>query len=407
MQSLFAAQLASVSGDFIVIASLPFAVFAIGGSGGEVGIAFAVSALSEVLAVLVGGVVGDRFPRRSVMIAADLVRFASQAALAVLLIFGAAEFWQVLAVQIVQGVGFAFFNPAMGGLVPEVVSKQRLHDANALMTTAAAVGTMAGPAIAGLLIALWGVGWAFALDAFTFAVSAIVLMSIRVRPAPPRDPGPSLFKEMFEGWNEFRRRTWLWIVVLEFGVLNALVFGPFLMLGASVAVASLGGLGAWAVILTANGIGRLLGGVAALFLRPERPLFVATLLMGSWVVPLILLAVAAPLATIAITAAFAGAGLSVFEALWKTTLQTKVPEDQRSRMVSFDWLGSLGLLPIGYFVVGFGQSLISAEVTLIAGACLVLAATGIVVSRPAIRGIRADERPGLMALAASASERVA
>jgi MFS family permease len=404
MRRFLAAQLASISGDFIVIAALPFAVFAIGGSGAEVGVAFGAGALLEVLVVLFGGVIGDRFQRRAVMIAADVVRFASQGVLAVLLIAGVAEFWQIVVVQIIQGVGAAFFNPAMNGMVPEVVSERRLQDANALLTTSFAVGTMLGPALAGVLIAFWGVGWAFALDAATFGISAALLTSIRLPPAPPREPGGSIIGDMLEGWKEFRLRTWLWVVVAEFAVLNALVFGPFQMLGASVAVDSLGGLGAWAVILTANGVGRLGGGLVAIFWRPQRPLFTATLLIASWAVPLTLLAMAAPLPAIVLTVAIAGAALSVFGAIWHTTLQSRVPEDQRSRMSSYDWLGSLALLPFGYLIAGAAQSLVGAEATLFAGACLVLAATAIVVPLSAIRGIRSNERPRPMALTPATSD---
>jgi MFS family permease len=408
------AQLLSISGDFIVIAALPFAVFSIGGSGLEVGIAFGAGALLEVLVVLFGGAVGDRFQRRNVMVAADAIRFASQALLAILLIAGVAEFWQLLIVQVVQGIGAAFFNPSIDGLMPEVVSERRLQDANALLTTAFAAGTMLGPALAGLLIASVGVGWAFALDAVSFAASAALLASIRVSPAPQREPAGSLIEDiaslihdMVDGWKEFRQRTWLWVVVVEFALLNALAFGPFQMLGASVAVESLGGLSAWVVILTGLGIGRLGGGVAALYWRPRRPLCTATLLIGFWVVPLTLLAVAAPLPAIALTAAVAGATLSVFGAIWRTALQSRVPVDQRSRMASYDWLGSLALLPLGYLIATAGQSLVSIEATLLGAACVVLAATAIVVPLPAIRGMRASERPRRLAFATATSDRAA
>lgn len=403
VRRFLAAQLASISGDFIVIAALPFAVFALGGSGAQVGIAFGAGAFFEVLALLLGGAVGDRFRRRNIMIAADSVRFASQAVLAILLILGVAEFWQLLLVQVVQGVGAAFFNPAMNGFVPEVVPERRLQDANALLTTTFAAGTMLGPAAAGVLMAVFGVGWAFALDAITFATSALLLSSIRLPSAILREASDSLLDDIRSGWKEFRKRTWLWVVVAEFALLNALVFGPFQMLGASIAVDSLGGLGAWAIILTALGIGRLGGGLLALFWRPSRPLFTATFLIGFWAVPLSLLAFGAPVFAIAVTVALAGAALSVFSAIWHTTLQSRVPEDQLARMGSYDWIGSLALLPLGYLVAVGGQALVSAEATLIAAACVVIAATAVVVPLPAIRGIR-GERPASPILAAPSEQ---
>lgn len=404
VRRFLAAQLASISGDFIVIAALPFAVFALGGTGTQVGIAFGAGALFEVFALLFGGAVGDRFQRRTVMVAADGIRFASQAVLALLLILGVAEFWQLLLVQVIQGVGAAFFNPAMNGFVPEVVPERRLQDANALLTATFAAGTMLGPATAGMLMAVFGVGWAFALDAITFAMSALLLRSIRVPTFAPRGSTDSLRDDMRDGWKEFRKRTWLWVVVAEFGLLNALVFGPFQMLGASIAVDSLGGLGAWAVILTALGVGRLGGALIALFWRPQRPLLTAIFLIGFWAIPLTLLATAAPLPAIVITTAIGGAVLSIFTAIWHTTMQSRVPENQLSRMFSYDWLGSLGLLPLGYLVAVGGQVLFSAEATLIAAACVVIFATAIVVPLPAIRRIRGSQRPRPALLTPATSE---
>ena len=387
-----------------MIAALPFAVFSIGGSGGQVGIAFGAGALIEVLIVLFGGVIGDRFQRRALMIVADILRFASQAVLAVLLILGVAEFWQLLVVQTVQGAGAALFNPAMSGLVPEVAPKRLLQEANALLTTAFAAGAMLGPALAGLLIAVGGVGWAFALDAATFALSALLLIHIRVSAASRAEPAGSIVTSLLEGWAEFRQRTWLWLVVAEFALLNALVFGPFLMLGASASAESLDGPGSWAVILTAAGVGQLGGGLIPLLWHPRRPLFAATFLIASWSLPLALLGFAAPLPAIALSAALAGAALSVFEALWHTTLQSRVPEDQLSRMSSYDWLGSLALLPLGYLLAGVAQSLVGAEATLVAAACVVLAATAMVAPLPAIRAIRDSRRSRPLTLVAATSE---
>lgn len=398
VRRFLAAELTSISGDFMVIAILPFAVFAVGGSKVEVAAAFGLGAFFEVLVVLFGGAVGDRFQRRNVMIAADGLRFLIQATLAILLVAGIAEFWEILVAQVLQGVGAAFFNPAMSGFVPEVAPEHRIQDAYALLTTALAAGAMLGPAMAGLLLTGLDVGWAFALDAITFATSALLLNSIRV-PALPREPSSSLVGDVREGWSEFRKRTWLWVVVAEFAVLNALVFGPFQMLGASVAVESLGGVGAWTIILAASGGGRLGGGLIALFWRPRRPLFAATLVIGFWAVPLVLFATAAPVPAIASAAAIAGAALSVFSALWHTTLQNRVPEDQLSRMFSYDWLGSLGLLPLGYVIAWGGEALFAAEATFIAAAVIVVVATAIVVSLPAIHGMRRSERPRPLILA--------
>lgn len=393
LRRLLAAQLTSVTGDFIVIAALPFAVFEIGGTTTQVSLAFGAGALLEVLLVLYGGVIGDRFQRRAVMVTADAVRFLSQAILAVLLTLGVAEFWHLLVIQTIQGAGAAFFNPSMNGLMPEVVPEQRLQDANALMTIGPAAGTMLGPAFAGVLIATGGAGWAFALDAATFGASALMLASIRVPVSTERTPTTSIIDELREGWNGFRKRTWLWVIVAEFTLLNALVFGPFQVIGADAARESLGGSGSWSVILTSVGIGQLTGSVVAILWRPRRPLFTATLLTSAWAAPLILLAISAPVPAIALAAALAGATIAIFGAIWHTMLQTNVPEDQRSRMSSYDWMGSLAFLPFGYLIAAGAEALVGADATLLGSACILLLATAIVVPLPAIRGLRYRTRP--------------
>lgn len=190
-----------------------------------------------VALVLFGGVVGDRFRRRSVMIGADLLRFAAQAFLALQLISGNAEFWQILAVQLLHGAGSAFFLPALSGLIPQTVSSERLAGANALRGLALASAAMIGPALAGILTAASGVGWAFAADAASFLLSAAFLARVRVEQEAPSAAERSAIRELLEGWAEFRRRTWLWAVVVEFALLNALVFAPFQVLATTLVAA--------------------------------------------------------------------------------------------------------------------------------------------------------------------------
>src|SRR4029079_18098832 len=88
------------------------------------------------------------------------------------------------------------------------------------------------------------------------------------------DRGPRrarFLADLAEGWAEFRARTWVWVIVLQYAVWHMLVLGPFMVLGAVVARDELGGAGAWALILAASGIGELAGGIAALRLRPRWP----------------------------------------------------------------------------------------------------------------------------------------
>jgi MFS family permease len=389
LHRLVLAQLTSTIGDLMVLAALPFAVFAIGGSIGQVGVALAVQGIVLAGLLLFGGVGGDRLARRSVVVAADLCRFASQGVVGVLLLSGNLELWQLIAAQAVLGAGAAFFMPAMQGLISQAVRPDRLQKANALRGIAASAGSVAGPAIAVAVLAAWGPGWAFAADAASFLVSAALLARTGATGSSvDRGAARSVRSDLSAGWGAFRRTTWIWAIVAEFAVLNALVFAPFFVFGPKVSVDSLGGPGAWAAILAAMGAGELLGGLVAMVWRPDRPLLAATLAVGLWAAPLLLLAALAPVPLIAAGAAAAGASLAVFAALWETTLQTRTPISLRCRLSSYDLLGSFALIPLGYLLGAVEEELFGAGPGLIAAAAIIAICTFAVLAIPSVREMR-------------------
>lgn len=394
LRHLVLAQFASTVGDLMVVAALPFAVFAIGGTIGQVGIALAVQGIVLAGLLLFGGVGGDRMARRSVVVVADLCRFAVQAAVALLLLTGNLQLWQLLVAQAALGAGAAFFMPAMQGLISQAVRPDRLQQANALRGMAASAGSVAGPAIAVVVLAAWGPGWAFAADALTFLLSAALLVRVHVPASSASASGRrSIRSDLSAGWSTFRRTTWAWAIVAEFAVLNALVFAPFFVFGPKVSVDSLGGAGAWAAILAAMGAGELLGGLVAMVWRPERPLLVATLVVSLWAAPLLLLASVAPVPLIAAGAAAAGASLAVFAALWETILQTRTPTPLRSRLSSYDLLGSFALIPLGYVLGALEEELFGAGPGLIAATGVIAVCTFAVLAVPSVRGMRSAPAP--------------
>ena len=204
--------------------------------------------------VLVGGVVADRLPRRRVMVAADLLRVATQGAMAALLVAGAAEVWMLALLAALTGVGTGFFNPASTGLLPELVPPERLQQANALRSSAVSAGEIAGPLIAGVLVAVAGAGTAIAVDAATFAVSAACLARLRVPPRASR-AAASFVADLRDGWTAFRSRRWVWTFVVYFALGN-MMWAAWSALGPIVADRELGGPEAWGTVLRRSGSAR-------------------------------------------------------------------------------------------------------------------------------------------------------
>jgi predicted MFS family arabinose efflux permease len=350
-RALFWAHAVSMLGDRMVAVALAFAVLEVGGSVSEVGLVLAARTLPMVASVLVGGVVADRMSRRALMVAADLVRFATQATLAVLLLTGSAEVWSLAALSGLGGVATGFFNPASTGLLPAVVAPERLQQANGLRATAASAGEIAGPALAGVLVAAAGAGWALAVDAATFAISAAFLVRLRLPPRAVAARSATFLADLREGWGEFRARTWVWTVVLS-AALGNMLWGAWSVLGPVVAHRDLGGAAAWGTVLAALGVGALAGGVLATRARPRRPLLLVTAMWGVMGLPLAFLAAGAPVSLLAAAALVSGAGMMLANSLWESTLQRLVPAHSLSRVSAYDWFGSLAFAPLGMAIWG-------------------------------------------------------
>jgi predicted MFS family arabinose efflux permease len=369
---VYGAQVVSLLGDGIIPVALAFAVLDLTGSATDLGLVLAARTVPLIASLLAGGVVADRVSRRQVMIAADLARFASQAVLGILLVTGEARLWEVAALQAILGAATGFFNPASTGLIPQVVSDARLQDANALRGFAMAIGGIAGPVIAGVLVATVGSGEALLADAGTFALSALLLARVHVPDRTDDGPRASFVSDLRDGWHELRSRTWAWTVVAAFAFVNLLV-APFYVLGPLVAKRELGGAAAWAGILAARGAGEVVGAIVALQIRPARPLRTAVLACGLGFIPSMLLAAAAPAVVIGAAAVVSGCGVMVFNTLWETTLQSHIPPEALSRVSAYDWFGSLTFQPLGFALAGPIAGEIGVAATLWAAAGLELA----------------------------------
>ena len=331
--------------------ALAFAVLGLGGSTTQLGLVLAVSILPMVFFLLIGGVIADRLPRHLVMVGSNLAAGIAQAVAAVLLVSGSAAIWHLAVIALVRSVASAFFFPAQMGIVPQTVPVADLQPANALLRLALNATNIGGAALGGLLVAAAGPGWAIGFDALTYFAAAAILLPMSVR-APERGDATSFVHELRDGWTEFRSRTWIWIVVLGFAFANAAEASGLNVLGPVIAKESLGGARVWGIVLAATGIGLVLGGLVALRIRPERPLFFGVAAVTLLFPPLALLAVQAPWPAIAAAGLLSGIGIELFSVMWDTCLQTHVPNEVLSRVSAWDAIGSLVLIPAAFAIVG-------------------------------------------------------
>jgi MFS family permease len=334
----------------MVAVALAFAVLDNGASPSELGLVLAARLLALLVCLLAGGVVADRVSRRNVMVAADIARLVSQGVLAALLIEGRPSIVTIAALTAITGAATGFFNPASTGLVPLIVEPAHLHEANGLRGTAQAVGEIFGPLLAGLLVVAASPGWALAIDAATFAISAAFLSRLRL---PPRTQtqAQSFFKDLKQGWGAFTAHTWVWSFVATVALAN-IFWGAWSALGPVVAKQDLGGAAAWGTVLAAFGAGGVLGGATAIRTNPRKPMLVVVVTGPIFAFPLAPLAAHAQTALLAVAAFLCGFVVTLGNAIWESTLQRQIAPEEISRVSAYDWFGSLAFYPLGLALWG-------------------------------------------------------
>lgn len=387
----FVGYATSLLGDSMSQIALIFAVLGAGGSAADLGYVFAASVLPLVLFMLGGGVLADRLGRRPVMLVTDSSRLAVQASLAAVLFLGSPPIWLFALLAALLGTGEAFFTPALGGLTPEIAPPGRLVDANALLSVAESAARVAGPALAGILIAVTSPATVIAADAGTFGVSVIALSLLRVPAVRPAAHSP--WRDLADGWTQFRAHTWLWVTTVQFALFNLFSWAPYLLLGPILARDYLGGARAWGAISAAYAAGAIATGLALVGRRARRPLVIAVIGSFGFAAPCLALALHAPLFAVAGGAALAGAGSTTFGTYYSTVIQQRVAADMLARVTAFDLTGAYALGAAGYAIIGPVAGVVGAGRLLGFAAGYATLSSAVVLAVPAIRRITWQEPP--------------
>jgi len=388
---LLAGQSLSTLGDRLVFVALALYVTEIG-SPSDVGIVLASHAVPLVGFLLIGGVWADRLPRHLVVVTTDVIRFGLHALLALLIFTGTVEIWHIAVIEACFGTAEAFYRPAFTGLVPQTVPEEEIQPARAAFGTVETMAEFAGPALATALVLGVGPGWAFALDAATFLVSAVFL--VRLRPRKRGEPAErtTVLAELREGWTEVRSHTWIWVIVGVFSLGLLTAFGPWMTLGPTISQETYDTRAVYGILVSAMGAGTIVGALIGFRWKPEFPMRMGMLLALGLPISLGLFGLGLPVAVLLPVFVFAGSGIALFDIWWHTALAERVPPHMLSRVTAYDWMGSLALLPIGYVLAGpLGEALGAVEVLSVGSAIALAALAGALLFRD-VRQLRRLER---------------
>ncbi len=368
-----------------------FAVLATGGSATDVGLVAAARTIPLVLFLLIGGAVADRLPRHRVMVAANALNCASQGLFAVLVLAGEPRLWQMAVLAALGGTGQAFFAPASEGMVLASVSGAQAGRAFAVFRMGMNGANIGGAALGGALVAAVGPGWVLAVDSAAFALAGTLRAFLDVGEVPERAPGGGMLHDLRDGWREVASRPWLWAVVVQFSVVNAVVSAAEAVYGPLVAEQHLGGPGPWGLALAAFGAGTAGGALLMTRLRPRRILLAGTLCVFPLALPSAALAVPLPAAGLTVLMFGTGIAIEVFAVMWMTALHQEIPEEKFSRVSSYDWFGSVAMVPVATALAGPVQDLIGRTTALWGCSALIALLTAAVLCVPDVRRLTRRE----------------
>lgn len=385
-RTYFAAQAISALGSAMSTLAVTFAIIGLGGTATQLGVVLAAGTVPALLLTLIGGVAGDRWERRRILVAADSVLAVTMAVLAVLLLTDRAEIWHFLVAELVGGAAMAFTGPAAVGLLPTLVPDSALQAANSLRASSWNLASIVGPAVAGVLVAAGSPGWALAADALSYAVSG-VLMTRLPRSRGLVEAGATVWADVRHGWHEFTSRRWAWLMVLSFATYQATVLPAIFVLGPILAERELDGASSWAVILSTRAVGAVLAGFVVFRWRPSRPLVASTAVILLDLPFLLALATGLPVWVIAVAGAFSSAGVMAADTIWESTLQARVPREVLSRVSSYDWFGSIMINPLGFALIGAVAGGLGVAPVLLAAAGIQVVVRAVLVVNPSIRGM--------------------
>ena len=389
---LTAAAFVTNLGSHGALIAAAFAVLEEGGDGGDVGLVAAARTLPLVVFLLIGGAVADRLPRHRVMVAANALNCLSQGAFAVLVLAGEPRLWQMMVLTALGGTGQAFFSPAAEGMLLSSVQGEQVGRAFAVFRMAMQGAALGGAALGGAMVAAIGPGWVLAADAVAFAVAGSLRSFLDVSHIPAREPGTGMLADLRDGWREVAGRPWLWGIVVQFSIANAVLAAADAVYGPLVARDDLGGAGPWGLALAFFGAGTVAGALLMTRWKPRRLLLADIVCVFPMALPSAALAVPVSVPLLCTAMFVAGATVEVFGVSWMTALHQEIPEDKLSRVSAYDWFGSVALVPLATALAGPAESAFGRTAALWGCSGLIVVVTAAVLSVPDVRNLRRNTK---------------
>jgi len=382
-------QFVSLIGGWMQSTAEGWLVYQLTGSKVMLGTVAAVWSLPLLLLSVWGGSVADRYPKRTVIFFTQTGMMLVAFAFAALVGSGRIQPWHILVLAALDGVAVAFDSPARQAFTVEMTSREHLMNAISLNSSIFNGARVVGPAVAGLLMAHVGMAWCFLLNGLSFIAVLAGLLMMRlpkfVTPAEPSSTG----RHVLEGFAYVAGHRRVRLLLLLLGVVGIFGWSYSILLPAYAADNLHVGERGYGVLLSANGVGALLGALTVATygsrVRPQRMIF-----GGLWVFTamLVLLAVVRWFPLVLVCLAVGGWGMLLCFSTTNPMVQTSVSDAMRGRVMGIWALVLGGTIPLGGLESGWLSQAVGVPWTIAAGA-LICAGAGLLAWRAASRNLPA------------------
>jgi MFS family permease len=358
-------------------------------TGRDLSIVMAARFIPLVAFMLFGGVIADRFQRNRLVGGSDMLGSFLAATSAISLIAGFSSVWLLALMGGLFGILNAIWWPAMSGVLPEILPKEKLQEGNAVIGLMTNIGYIIGTLGGGILVSTVGSGWGLLVDAISFFIAGVIVWNLPLI-GKIKEKTPGIIHDLVVGWREFISRSWVIAMVISFSLINMAFESMLSVLGPLNFSDPVTGPRAWSYNLAGLTVGMLLGGIWVLKVKIGRPLYLAMVLVALSAIWDFALAFDYSLPLTVIASIFSGISVEVFMVTWNTSLQSHVPEESYSRVSSYDTLGSFGIAPLGIVVAGPLAMHFGVNTILFATGAITLVASVASLLVPSVRNLRND-----------------
>ena len=378
LRKLVAARFISNLGNGLGPIAIPFGVLGLPNTNGtSLSIVWFANMLPLVGFTLIGGVIGDKFPRAQMVGGADMLLGILVLINGITLITGNGALWIFVTVGFIGGFLNAIWYPSMGALTADLADEKILQESNSSIMLSGNIAMIIGTSIGGVLVATVGAGWAIAIDGISFLLAGALVFSLRKYTPVAKPSSESTLQELKSGWREFKSHKWIVAIVAASTILFAGERAVYSIIGPLVAKNELGGPKPWSFILATWSIGSVVGVFIAGKFKPKYPIRFALMMQFPAVLWMLALGNTKTIWVIAICAFALGIAMDLFYVLWVTTIQQHVAKESLSKVLAYDAWGSMAMAPLVMGIAGpiaesFGTQMTLNYLAIIFSAALLL-----------------------------------